>query len=56
MPPEVNLPAEDNCAHRLVSESEAQYQQIEAFFRQGDEGTIIQPPECGADPCAPRPR
>jgi hypothetical protein len=53
-PPEENLPAEDNCAHQIVSRCEAQYEQIEAFFGAGREGTIIQPPDCGSDPCRPQ--
>jgi hypothetical protein len=55
VPGELNLPAEDNCAHRVVSECEAQLEQIEAFFAEGSEGTIIQPPSCGAEPCRPEP-
>jgi len=53
-PPDENLPAEDNCAHKIVSRCEAQYQQIEAFFAQGQEGTIIHPADCGPDPCRPQ--
>jgi hypothetical protein len=52
---ELNLPAEDNCAHHIVSECEAQQEQIEAFLAEGSEGTIIQPPSCGTQPCHPEP-
>ena len=54
MPPETNLPAEDNCAHGIIRSSEAHHQQIEAFFEKDNEGTIIHPPDCGDDPCRPR--
>ena len=54
MPPETNLPAEDNCAHSAIRKSEAHHQQVEAFFEKDNEGTIIHPPDCGDDPCRPR--
>lgn len=54
MPPEKNIPGEDNCSHALVRRSESHHQQVEAFFAEGSEGTIIHPPVCGDDPCRPR--
>lgn len=53
MPPEANVPPEDNCAHGAIRRSEAHDEQVEAFFEQGSEGTIIHPPSCGADACLP---
>lgn len=55
MPPEANIPAEDNCAHSAIRRSEAYHEQMEAFFEEGAEGTIIHPPSCGSDPCLPSP-
>jgi hypothetical protein len=55
MPPAANVPAEDNCAHGIIRKTEAHMQQMEAFFAEGAEGTIIHPPACGAGPCHPIP-
>jgi hypothetical protein len=53
VPPEANVPAEDNCAHGSIRHWEGHHQQVEAFFEEGSEGTIIHPPACGVDPCEP---
>ncbi len=55
MPPEANVPPEDNCAHGSIRKSEGHHQQVEAFFGEGQEGTVIHPPACGTDPCVPVP-
>ncbi|MBW2260851.1 MAG: prolyl oligopeptidase family serine peptidase [Deltaproteobacteria bacterium] len=55
MPPEANVPPEDNCSHGAIRRSEAYHEQNVAFFAEGSEGTIIHPPSCGDDPCLPAP-
>jgi hypothetical protein len=55
MPPEANLPPEDNCAHGIIRKTEAHMQQVEAFLADGAEGTIIHPPACGGVACTPEP-
>lgn len=59
MPPEENIPAEDNCAHGIIRKTQAHVEQMEAFFDMAGDGsaagTIIHPPDCGTDPCTPEP-
>ncbi len=59
MPPEGNIPAEDNCAHGIIRKTQAHVEQMEAFFAMDADpstaGTIIHPPDCGTSPCLPVP-
>ena len=48
-PAEENRPAEVTGAHKYIRHTEEVHAQIEAFFAEGSEGTIIHP--CGDEPC-----
>ena len=48
-PADENRPADNYGAHHFIRHTEEVHAQIEAFFTEGEEGTIIHP--CGDEPC-----
>jgi len=48
-PTDENRPAEVTGAHYYIRHTEEAHAQVESFFTDGEEGTIIHP--CGDQPC-----